>query len=213
MILYTLLTTHKDKDLTNVILTSTLVYYMIYSALPIERNYIIIAAVIMCDLYFTSNVSKSNGKSGNKSPSKSKHKARARTQTQAGGQRRVRFAPTHDTRYYQPNSIPDPRAMAVPGRMLPQVQPTRSYPQTTNPMFNQYITQQQQARMGQNHQPLQLNSSYHRADNSQYYRAPRAPQPTVMIDNRHLAPEDESASSGSEESIYSDTISYSSEEY
>lgn len=227
MILYTLLTTHKDKDLTNVVLTSTLIYYLAYSSLPVERNYIIIAAVILVDLYFTSNadarrISKRNGQKhgGGRGvgPSLSQRKHHrhgherglaSQLKRQLDRPHRVRFAPNNTMHSYNPE---------LPPRIMPQIQPPRAtsgfnLPQTTNPMYNQYLMQHQMTR-GQ-HQPIQLNSQYHQPGMTPYHQSPESqPKAPPMIDNRHLVPvDDDSSSSGSSVSIDSETISMSSEEY
>jgi hypothetical protein len=198
MILYTLLTTNTNKDITSIILTSILVYYVIYSVLPVKRNYLILAGIMLGDLYFTSNADfrkKNRPKTTGGSavlPRPSKH---------------VHFAPTNHMQYYQPQQ-PVNDMMPVPMRMIPQLQ----LPPSTNPMFHQYINQHQNTRG--HAQPVMLNSSYHQPQQSQYYQPPTPVQQTVMIDNRHLAPNnDDSSSSSSSESVASDIISYSSEEY
>lgn len=207
------------------VLTSTLIYYLAYSSLPVDRNYIIIAAIILVDLYFTSNAdvrsaqartrtrsTKPKGHSKSTTHSKTrKHRhgltPQLKQQLGLNRQRRVRFAPNHTMHSYNPE---------LPPRIMPQMQPPRALsglPQTTNPRYNQYIMQHQMAR-GQ-HRPVQLSSQYHQPGMTQYHQLPedqqRAPP---MIDNRHLVPvDDDSSSSGSSISMDSETISMSSEEY
>lgn len=215
MILYTLLTTHKDKDITNILLTATLIYYLAYSSLPAEKNYIIVAAAILVDLYFTSNAN-IKGPSRSKSRSKSqKHGLSPRLKQQlarsSSGSRKVRFSPNNTMHSYNPE---------LPPRIMPQIQPPRAVypggtpylPQTTNPAYNQYVMQNQMAR-GQ-HIPVQLNSQYHQPGMAQYNQSSESRQAPPLIDNRHLVPvDDDSSSSGSSISMDSETISISSEEY
>lgn len=67
MIIYTLLSSYPKQELTNVLLTSSVIYYIVYCMLPISDhyNYMILSAIVLVDLYFTKyRHSKSRCRSG-----------------------------------------------------------------------------------------------------------------------------------------------------
>lgn len=185
MILYTLLTTHTERDMTNIILTACIVYYIGYSIssgfVSDEYNYMCVGAIAMLDLYLSNGILQgttplSKASKASKA-SKSKPKASKQKASKASKhKRRVTFNPypTVHTIPARPRPGMNPGMMPVPPRYMPMQPGQQQYPQH----------QQQHPQM-------------------------------PMIDNRGIADEIESNDSESSiESIaVSDTISWSSEEY
>jgi len=187
MILYTLLTTHTGVDMTNVILTACIVYYIGYNIVAgfvsrDEYSYMSIAALALIDLYFSNQILHGTPKL-KRIVSKSK-KVPKRVN------KRVRINPNPTAIHRYPNNT-------MIGDFQYGHRQTQTQPQP-QPQYRQSLPQYGQPQYGQ--------------PQSQYGQ----PQPQIpMIDNRELAAELES--NNSEESIesiaVSDTISYSSEEY
>lgn len=198
MILYTLLTTHTGVDMTNVILTASIVYYIGYNVVAgfvstDEYNYMGIAALALIDLYFSNQILQSGVPKYSVAQRPKTHKVPKQT----GKRVRINPYPTAVHRY--PNN-PMTGQYGQP-QLRPQLQPRPQLrPQYDQPQYPQYA--QPQPQYGQ----PQLQPQY-----PQYGQQPQLP----MIDNRELAAELES--NDSEESIesitVSDTISCSSEEY
>jgi len=162
MILYTLLTTHTGVDMTNVILTACIVYYIGYNVVAgfvtrDEYNYMSIAAVALIDLYFSNQILQSGmPKARHSRHAKPKPKPRVASITtrkvskqQTG--KRVRINPYPTAVYRYPNN---PASMT--GGSQPQ------YPQYQQPQYQQPQYQQPQLPMIDNRElaaELESNNS------------------------------------------------------
>lgn len=192
MILYTLLTTHTGVDMTNVILTASIVYYIGYNVVAgfvstDEYNYMGIAALALIDLYFSNQILQSGVPKLKHNTPMAKRPKTHKVSKQTGKRVRINPQPTAVYRYHPNNPM---TGGSQYGQPQPQPQPPQ-YPRYGQPQLPQYGQPQPQL--------------------PQYGQQPQLP----MIDNRELAAELES--NNSEESIesitVSDTISCSSEEY
>jgi len=106
MILYTLLTSYDGRDITNIILTACIVYYIGYSVaggfISDEYNYIGTAILALVDLYMSNNLLQKPRTSGHahahapapKKPVKTKHRKR----------KYVKFDPNPTIYNYVPSS-------------------------------------------------------------------------------------------------------------
>jgi hypothetical protein len=199
MILYTLLTTHTGVDMTNVILTASIVYYIGYNVVAgfvstDEYNYMGIAALALIDLYFSNQILQSGVSKLKRNVSVGKKAKTHKVPKQTG--KRVRINPHPTAVYRYPNN--------------PMTGGSQQYGQPQSQQYGQ--PQSQQYGQPQSQQYGQPQPQYGQPQSQ--YGQPQ-PQQLPMIDNRELAAELES--NNSEESIesiaVSDTISCSSEEY
>ena len=115
MIIHTLLSTYADRDLNNVLLTSTVIYYVIYCMLPEQYNYLLLSAIVLLDLYFVKYRREDIGNSGGHKHQQKRHHRVRQSAPKAipawDRSRTVRFDPEPPQIYnYQPypsmNALP-----------------------------------------------------------------------------------------------------------
>lgn len=189
MILYTLLTTHTERDMTNVILTASILYYIGYNLssgfVTEEYNYIGIAAIALFDLYMSNGILQGTSRPtlrAPKAPKAAKKASRKASKELKPHGRRVRFNPN-----------------------------TSIYTYPTMPIY-QYP--QHGSGPGINPGMMAVPPRYIQAQHQHQHQSQQQQQQRILIDNRDIADELESNSSDSSiESIaVSDTISWSSED-
>lgn len=201
MILYSLLYSYPNSDITNIMLTSAILYVFVYYLLPHEYNYMITAGISLVDMYFSRDMLKGNRpqpkKPNGPAPilKKQGHKKHHR--------KRVKFAPN-----------------PIYHRYTPQQQIGAGY-SSGRPGFDmhspQYRLQMQQ--MQQMMQPQMgggTNWSQQGSGWGGYQQQQNQHQPPNFIDNRHLVDTASESSSSLSSVSVSDTsseITFSSEEY
>ncbi len=129
MIVYTLLSTYKDKDIVSIVLTSLVIYVIFYSILPAEYNYIIFAVTSVADIYMSKDLFKDRSvipKASHKKSDSSHHRRHARR-----GEKHVRFA--EEPTYYAPE------------------QPLAPTYDTNSPEYRLWVAEQQQQAQAQAH--------------------------------------------------------------
>lgn len=138
MILYTLLTTHTDTDMTNVVLTSCIVYYIGYSIagsfMSDEYNYMGIAAIALLDLYLSNGILQGTSKPSK--PSKPKPKPKLKPKPKHRRKVKVRFdpAPTVHTYTPIPPRFTQPMQSMQPMQLMQPMQPMQQFGQNANSM-------------------------------------------------------------------------------
>ena len=136
MIVYTLLLSYQDKDTVSIMLTSLVIYIIIYNLLTIKYNYIILAIVSVVDIYMSKDIFRQTTKTTKAYRSKlGKHDKTDKHD------KHVTFADT--PQYYSPN------------QHAQQSQHSQQTYDTNTPAYRLWQVEQQQ--QAQQQQQLQLH--------------------------------------------------------
>lgn len=177
MIAYTLLTTHRNKDIVSVAMTALVIYVLCYNLLPKDYSYLAVAAMAVSDMYLTKGFKFSK-----------ERPARGEVDLDRGRTdgRRVRFAETVDVRTYTPamGLAPAPTPAPVYGGPDPVMAHSPEY-RLWQQQQQQIAQQQYMQRQYQQQYLQQLEQQQNQRQQNEHRDAPQ-PDDTVSTSSSEI---------------------------
>jgi len=185
MIVYTLLLSYQDKDIVSIMLTSFVIYIIVYNLLTIKYNYIILALVSVADIYMSKDMFKKRQTIKPKKTTKEYRSKLCKPHKHNKHNKHVTFADT--PQYYSHNQHTQ--------------QSSQTY-DTNTPAYRLWLVEQQQ--QAQQQQQLQL-------DHHQLLQTQEQMQ-KVQQNQMQQYDTDSNGSTNTDNSIVSSELTYSSED-